>query len=70
MASDYDADNNEAIDRDEALATVVDYFSGSITQEEALEVVRALLRRLIRRAGERERRREGANWMNDGVTKR
>ena len=40
MASDYDADKNEAIDRDEALATVVDYFSGAITQEEALEVVR------------------------------
>ena len=40
MANDYDADKNEAIDRDEALATVVDYFSGVITQEEALEVVR------------------------------
>ena len=40
MASDYDADKNEAIDRDEALAAVADYFSGAITQEEALEVVR------------------------------
>ena len=40
MANDYDADNNETIDRDEALATVVDYFSGAITQEEAIEVVR------------------------------
>ncbi len=40
MANDYDADKNEAIDRDEALAAVVDYFSGGITQEEAIEVVR------------------------------
>ena len=40
IANDYDADNNETIDRDEAIAAVADYFSGAITQEEALEVVR------------------------------
>ncbi len=40
MASDYDADKNEAIDRDEALAAVADYFGGAVTQEEALEVFR------------------------------
>ena len=39
MANDYDADKNEAIDRDEALATVADYFSGVISKEEALAVV-------------------------------
>ena len=36
----YDADGNEAIDRDEAIAAVADYFSGVITREETLEVVR------------------------------
>ena len=36
----YDADNDEAIDRDEAIAAVADYFSGVITREEALEVAK------------------------------
>ena len=36
----YDADGNEAIDRDEVLAALADYFSGVVTREEALEVGR------------------------------
>ena len=39
MANDYDADKNETIDRDEAIAALADYFSGVITQEEALEIL-------------------------------
>ena len=39
MARDYDADKNEVIDRAEALAAVADYFSGAITQDEAVAVV-------------------------------
>ena len=35
----YDADGNEAIDRDEAVAAAVDYFAERITKEEAIEVV-------------------------------
>ena len=35
----YDVNKNEAIERDEALAAVVDYFADRITKEEALEVV-------------------------------
>ena len=35
----YDADGNEAIDRDEAVAAVVDYFADRITKEEAIEVL-------------------------------
>ena len=35
----YDADGNEAIGRDEAVAAVVGYFSGAITQEEAIEII-------------------------------
>ena len=38
-ANDYDADDNETIDRDEALAAVADYFSGAISKEEAIEIV-------------------------------
>ena len=40
MGDAYDADGNEAIDRDEAVAAIADYFSGVITREEALEVAR------------------------------
>ena len=40
MAGRYDRDDNGAIDRDEAIAAVVDYFSGVINKEEAIEVVR------------------------------
>ena len=39
MANDYDVDNNETIDRNEAIAVLADYFSGVITQEEAIEIV-------------------------------
>ena len=39
VANDYDADNNEVIDRDEALAAVADYFSAVISKEEAIAVV-------------------------------
>ncbi len=35
----YDVDKNEVIDRDEALAAVVDYFAGRITKDEAVAVV-------------------------------
>ena len=40
IANDYDVDDNELIDRVEAISAVADYFSGVITQEEAVEVVR------------------------------
>ena len=35
----YDTNKNEAIERDEAIAGLVDYFSGAITQEEAIAVI-------------------------------
>ena len=35
----YDADGNEAIDRDEAIAALADYFSGVMTREEAIAVL-------------------------------
>ena len=35
----YDADGNEAIDRDEVLAAVADYFADRITKEEAVAVI-------------------------------
>ena len=35
----YDADGNEAIDRDEAIAALADYFSDVITREEAIAVI-------------------------------
>ena len=40
MVGQYDGDDNGAIDRDEAIAAVVDYFNGVISKEEAIEVVR------------------------------
>ena len=40
MVGQYDRDDNGAIDRDEAIAAVVDYFNGVINKEEAIEVVR------------------------------
>ena len=40
IANNYDADDNELVGRDEVIAAVADYFSGAITQEEVLEVVR------------------------------
>ncbi len=40
MAGQYDRDDNGTIDRDEAIAAVVDYFNGVINKEEAIEVVR------------------------------
>ena len=39
-ADAYDADGNEAVDRDEILAAVVDYFADRITKEEAIAVIR------------------------------
>ena len=39
LGTPYDRDNNEVIDREEALAAVTDYFAGLITKEEALAVV-------------------------------
>ena len=35
----YDTNKNEAIERDEAIAALVDYFSGAITQKEAIAVI-------------------------------
>ena len=40
MVGQYDGDDSGAIDRDEAIAAVVDYFNGVINKEEAIEVVR------------------------------
>ena len=36
----YDVDNNEVIDREEAIAAVTDYFNDAITLDETLEVIR------------------------------
>ena len=36
----YDANNNEVIDREEAIATVSDYFRGLTTKEETIGVIR------------------------------
>ena len=38
-SNDYDADGNEEIDRDEAIAALVDYFGGAISREEAIAVI-------------------------------
>ena len=38
-ANDYDADNNEAIDRDEAIAAVADYFRGVIGREQTIAII-------------------------------
>ena len=35
----YDADGNEAVDRDEVLAAVADYFADRLTKEEAVAVI-------------------------------
>ncbi len=40
MVGQYDRDDSGAIDRDEVIAAVVDYFNGVISKEEAIEVVR------------------------------
>ena len=40
IGRDYDANNNEVIDREEAIAAVSDYFRGLITKEETIEVIR------------------------------
>ena len=39
LADAYDADGNEAMNRDEAIAALADYFSGVITREEAIAVI-------------------------------
>ena len=36
----YDANDNEVIDREEAVAAVSDYFGGLITKEETIEIIR------------------------------
>ena len=41
----YDADGNEAIDRDEAIAALADYFSGVMTREEAIAVLQLFFAR-------------------------
>ena len=40
IGRDYDANDNEVIDREEAIAAVSDYFRGLITKEEPIEVIR------------------------------
>ena len=35
----YDTNKNEAIERDEAIVAVVDYFRGVISKEETIEVI-------------------------------
>ena len=39
LGTPYDRDNNEVIDREEAVAAVVDFFAGLITKEEALVII-------------------------------
>ena len=39
----YDVNKNEAIERDEAIAAVVDYYADVITKEETIEVVQLYL---------------------------
>ena len=41
----YDTDGNEAIDRDEAIAALADYFSGVMTREEAIAVIQLFFAR-------------------------
>ena len=36
----YDANSNEVVDREEAIAAVTDYFKGQLTKEETIEVIR------------------------------
>ena len=43
MCARYDANQNEAIDRDEAVRAVVNYFSGDIDKEDVLEVIQLYL---------------------------
>ena len=40
IGRDYDANNNEVIDREEAIATVSDYFRGLISKDETIEIIR------------------------------
>ncbi len=40
IANDYDANGNEKIDLDEAIAAVNDYTAGTLTHEEAIEIVK------------------------------
>ena len=40
LQTDYDANNDETIDKGEAVAAVIDYFSGVITKREAIEVAK------------------------------
>ena len=45
LADAYDADGNEAVDRDEAIAALADYFSGVMTREEAIAVLQLFFAR-------------------------
>ena len=49
--NDYDADHNETIDLDEAIAAVADYYGGGITKDEAIAIINLYFIRLTRRAG-------------------
>ena len=40
VGREYDANSNEVIDREEAIAAVTDYFGGLISKEETIEVIR------------------------------
>ena len=40
VGRDYDANNNEVIDREEAIAAVTDYFRGVISKDETIEIIR------------------------------
>ena len=40
IGRDYDANNNEVIDREEAIAAVTDYFRGVISKDETIEIIR------------------------------
>ena len=42
LGSHYDADKNEVIDRDEVIASIVDYFNDVITRDETIEVIKLL----------------------------
>ena len=63
MRVQYDANENGAIDRDEAIAAVRDYFDGLITRDEALVVIRAVFLGLATRrcAGSSVSEATGAN---------
>ena len=40
LGGEYDANRNEVIEKDEAIAAIVDYFADRITKEEAIEIIK------------------------------